>query len=117
MSECQLDALLLDPEHRRQKLPLPAREWLQTHIAECFAQLAVYAPGKEALLKAEGVTDTLQHVADKGLSSLAKDFASNALMALSDKQLNHDTEGQLHVMLSCEPSLSSLSASVLMAAS
>ena len=76
------------------------QSWLQTCHAECFAQLAVFPPGREALLRDPAVGEALQVVVDKGLCEQSRDFASAALMNLSDKELQLIAEGQLHVMFS-----------------
>ena len=44
---------------------------------------------------------TQKAVAEGGLSGEARKFAEAALLALSDKELHVDAEGQEHVMLSC----------------
>jgi hypothetical protein len=100
--EYLLDGLLLDPDHPRQSLKDEQKIWLTAMHAESFAQLAAFAPGREALLEDPDVKPALEEVRDKGLSEEAREFASAALLALSDKQLERVTEGQKHVMLSCE---------------
>ena len=95
-----VDALLLAPDHPRQKLPDEGKGWCQQTHAECFAQLAVFAPAREALLADASVVPALNAVAAAGLTSEAQQLAQAALAALSDKQLEA-TEGQKHVMLSC----------------
>jgi len=92
--------LLLDPDHPNAGLKADVREWLQTSTAECFAQLAVYPPGREALRRDPAVTKALEAVAETGLTPQAREFAQTALMTLSDKELQLCSEGQQHVMLS-----------------
>jgi hypothetical protein len=48
------------------------------------------------------VAEALQTVATEGLSSESRDFAKAALLAMSDEELHMRSEGQKHVMLSCE---------------
>ena len=92
--------MLLDPDHPQAGLKAELREWLQTTTAECFAQLAVYAPGCEALRRDPAVTKSLEAVAEAGLTPQSREFAQTALMSLSDKELQLSAEGQQHVMLS-----------------
>ena len=73
--------------------------------AEAIEQLAVYPPGREALLQEPSVMDALREVVDKGWTDEAKEYAAGALMALSDHQpdAEHAVDpGQRHVMMSCE---------------
>ena len=95
-----VDALLLDPEHPRAAMADELKTWCQEHHIECLAQLAVYEPAREALLKDPAVVPALQAVAEAGLSADARRFAHDALLALSDKKLEMVTEGQKHFMLS-----------------
>ena len=44
-----VDALLLDPSHPRTEMNEEDKIWCQTHHCECLAQLAVFAPAREAL--------------------------------------------------------------------
>ena len=80
-----VDGLLLDPDHKcaesKQKV------WLQNMHAECLAQLAVHDQGLEALLADPSVVPALQEVADKGLSEQSREYATQALMAMSDKAI------------------------------
>jgi predicted class III extradiol MEMO1 family dioxygenase len=97
-----VDALLLDPSHPRADMKPELKSWCQTHHTECLAQLAVYRPAQEALRQDASVIPALEAVAEGGLSAEARQFAEAALLALSDKELHVDAEGQKHVMLSCE---------------
>jgi hypothetical protein len=97
-----LDALLLDPDHPRSGLQEDLRVWLQSYHAQCFAQLATHEPSRHLLKEDPTVTAALQAVSEGGLSMEAQEHASAALLALSDKELQVITEGQKHVMLSCE---------------
>ena len=76
------------------------KTWCQQHHAECLAQLALFPPGREALLQNSSVSEALQAVAESGLSPESREFAQGALLALSDTELI-SKEGQKHVMLSC----------------
>ena len=72
--------------------------------AEAIEQLAVYPPGREALLQDPSVTDALQEVADKGWTDEAREHAAGALMALSDQQPAPDAVAdpdERHMMMSC----------------
>jgi hypothetical protein len=77
------------------------KNWCQQHHAECLAQLAVFAPARETLRADPSVIPALEAVAEGGLSGEARQYAEAALLALSDKELHIDAEGQKHVMLSC----------------
>ena len=95
-----IGGLLLDPHHPRADMADDVKVWLQNTHAECFAQLAVFGPGREALRQDSDVAEALHEVADKGLSEQSRELASQALMAMSDTELHVITEGQMHVMLS-----------------
>ena len=95
-----VDALLLDPEHPHADMKPELKTWCQQHHAECLAQLALFPPGREALLQNPSVSEALQAVAESGLSPESREFAQGALLALSDTELI-SKEGQKHVMLSC----------------
>ena len=77
------------------------KSWCQQHHAECLAQLAVFAPARETLRADPSVIPALEAVAEGGLTAEARKFAEAALLALSEKELHVDAEGQNHVMLSC----------------
>ena len=100
---CSVDALLLDPEHPHADMKPELKTWCQQHHAECLAQLALFPPGREALLQDPSVSEALQAVAEGGLSPESREFAQGALLALSDTELI-SKDGQKHVMLSCESS-------------
>ena len=103
-----VDALLLDPGHPRAKMREDLKAWCQTHHAEALAQLAMYEPSRKALLQdGSGVVAALDAVAKAGLSEHAREQAEAALTALrgvnkSAEVVNTASEGQKHVMLSCE---------------
>jgi hypothetical protein len=77
------------------------KAWCQHHHCEALAQLAVFAPAREALRRDASVVPALEAVAAAGLSAEIREVAAAALMALSDKELEIKVEGQKHVMLSC----------------
>ena len=103
-----VDALLLDPDHPRADMKPELKSWCQQHHAECLAQLAVFAPARETLRADPSVMPALEAVAEGGLTAEARQFAEAALLALSEKELHIDAEGQKHVMLSCACVLFSL---------
>ena len=96
-----VDALLLDADHPRADMKPELKCWCQMHHAECLAQLAVFAPARETLRADPSVIPALEAVAEGGLTAEARQFAEAALLALSEKELHVDAEGQKHVMLSC----------------
>ena len=103
-----IDGLLLDPGHPRAGLPEHAKAWLQTMHTECFAQLAVFPPGRDALLADPSVVKVLQVVAQGGISDEGRQHAQNALAALRVEEVeatrseggSEGCEGPKHVMLS-----------------
>ena len=95
-----VDALLLDPDHPRAGMKHELKAWCQEHHAECLAQLAVFQPAHEALRQDPSVVPALEAVAEAGLSAEARRFAQAALLALSDKEMHADAEGEKHIMLS-----------------
>ena len=97
-----VESLMLDPEHPRAGLAEDMKIWLQNTHAECLAQLAVYPPGREALLAEPAVCEALQAVVEQGMSEEGKELARNALLALSDVEMGggSDDEGQKHLMIS-----------------
>jgi hypothetical protein len=96
-----VDALLLEADHPRADMKSELKSWCQQHHAECLAQLAVFAPARETLRADPSVMPALEAVAEGGLTAEARKFAEAALLALSEKELHVDAEGQNHVMLSC----------------
>jgi hypothetical protein len=104
-----VDALLLDADHPRAGMKPELKSWCQQHHAECLAQLAAFEPARETLRAEPSVIPALEVVAEGGLSEEARKFAEAALLALSDKELHNDGEGQKHVMLSCACVLASCS--------
>ena len=78
------------------------KAWCQQHHCEALAQLAVHEGSRETLLRDGSVVPALESVAASGLTQAARELASAALTALSDKKLVMVAEGQKHIMLSCE---------------
>ena len=97
-----INGLFLGADHPRANLKDDIKLWNQTMHAECFAQLALFLPGRDAMRRDPSVAEALQTVATEGLSAESRDFAKAALMAMSDEELHMRTDGQKHVMLSCE---------------
>ena len=97
-----VDALLLDPEHPRAGMKEELKAWCQQHHCEALAQLAVHDGSREALLRDGSVVPALEAVMKDGLSEEARELAAAAVSALSERELVLATEGQKHVMLSCE---------------
>ena len=79
--------------------------FLQDMFAECLAQMALFPPGKEALLHNKSVLQVLHQLVEDGWSEKAKDSGRAALLALSDKEnhSNHDygPQDNKHIMMSC----------------
>jgi hypothetical protein len=107
-----VDSLLLDPEHPRRAQPDfdAVSPPVQRDFAEAIAQLAMFAPGREALLQDQTVTEALQQVAVEGLTEEARMHAQSALLAMSDAAAaatheaappQQDDDDQKHVMMSC----------------
>jgi hypothetical protein len=103
-----VDALLLDPEHPRAGMKEELKAWCQQHHCEALAQLAVHDGSREALLRDGSVVPALEAVMKDGLSEEARELAAAAVSALSERELVLATEGQKHVMLSCEFRASSM---------
>ena len=75
-------------------------------FAEAFHQLAVFAPGQQALLEDPAVEQALQQVAERGWSKEAQESARWALSALSGHKPATDevpvvhTDEEKHIMMS-----------------
>ena len=111
-----VDSLLLDPEHPRMEnntMMGETTDWegakgpVQRDFAETIAQLAMFSPGRDALLQDPSVAEALQRVAVEGWTEEARMHAESALLAMSDRQqpeaLAHDEQHELrqkHIMLS-----------------
>eukprot|EP01048_Picozoa_sp_COSAG05_P002803 COSAG05_NODE_122_length_17611_cov_47.044655_1_plen_598_part_00 len=109
-----VDSLLLDPEHPRMEntTMMGTTDWervkapVQRDFTEAIAQLAMFPPGREALLQDSTVAEALQQVAVVGWTTESQAFAQSALLALSGRQPDatqtiHD-HAQPHLMVSCE---------------
>ena len=100
-----VDSLLLDPEHPRMVASTfeSVKAAVQRDAAEALQQLAVYPPGREALLSDPTVAEALSQVADSGWTGEAQECARGALSAMSDRDAVAPVdENHLHVMISCE---------------
>ena len=102
-----ISGLLLEQDHPRLPLAEPTHQWCQTMHAECFMQLAVFPPGKAALLEHPEAIGALEALMEQGLTEDAKEFGRGSLFALRDTEQNRaDGDGgalnQQHVMLSCK---------------
>ena len=98
-----ISGLLLTEDHPRLPLAEPIHSWCQAMHAECLMQLAVFPPGKAALLQSPEAMERLEMLADVGLTNEAKDFARGALVALRDADQPHALGGNVmdeHIMLS-----------------
>ena len=96
-----INGLFLDPNHPRANLKDEIKLWNQETHVECLAQLALFPPGRDALLQNPAVSEALVAVVEQGMSGESRKFASAALLALSDKKLEMVAEGeQMHLMLS-----------------
>ena len=83
-----VDSLLVRSDHPWRSQPDFARiaPVVQRDFTEAFAQLAVYPPGREALLQDPNAVEALRQVAAVGLVEEARRHAESALAALSDHQ-------------------------------
>ena len=102
-----LDGLFLSPPtDSRTAGSVPTMMLLQTLFAECIAQLALFTPGKDALLQNGSVLKVLRLLVETGWSEEAKDSGRAALLALSDKETTagrviHSEQANKHIMMSC----------------
>ena len=72
-------------------------------FAEAIAQIAMYPPGRDALLQDPAVSEALHQVAAEGWEEEARQHAQAALAALSDRQpeqQGHPDPDHKHLMLS-----------------
>ena len=97
-----VEALLVDPAHPRQEQADAVKAGIQCDAAECFMQLAMFGPARDALKQDAEVLDSLRAVVDKGITEEAKKSAEGALMALDPKEGHREIDpDSLHVMMSC----------------
>ena len=106
-----ISALFLDPDHPRglrakeilheQALPTPleVQAVYQRNWTEVLEQLALFGPGKEALLGNDSVVPALEAVVELGMTEEAKEHARGALLALRGVA-EHEAVVPNHVMLS-----------------
>lgn len=88
-----LEALLLDPEHMRQTQSEDVKAAIQRDAAECFMQLALFAPGRDLLKQDTSVLEALHMLVDKAWTDEAKQCAKGALMALVPPQEHSPRSG------------------------
>ena len=97
-----VEALLVDPAHPRQEQADAVKAGIQCDAAECFMQLALFDPARDALKQDAEVLDSLRAVVEKGITEEAKKSAEGALMALDPKEGHREIDpDSLHVMMSC----------------
>ena len=101
----------MGPKAAPPQKPTPAamQAVYQRNYTETVCQLALFPPGREALLGQAAILKALEEVAARGLTPEAQEHAQGALMALRDKEMHaSDAEGPKHIMLSYQvcPSVS-----------
>jgi hypothetical protein len=84
-----VDGLLLHDEHPRNQAdqltgatPDAVKAEVQRNYAEALSQVAVYAPGRDALLKDPSIVKSLEQLVDQTMTDEARDFARATLVAL-----------------------------------
>jgi hypothetical protein len=108
-----ISGLFLDPDHphglRAKEVlqfeaaaptPLDIQAVYQQNYTEALEQLALFAPGKEALLRDEAAVAALETVVKQGMTDEAKEHARGALMALRGIDEDDDVAVPTHIMLS-----------------
>ena len=82
-------------------VPVEIQAIWQRNYAEALQQLALFPPGREAILQQPSIMKALEEVAERGMSPEAREHAEGALIALSDKEMQAvDGDGPKHIMLS-----------------
>ena len=77
------------------------QEIWQRNYAETMHQLALFSIGRDALREQALVLKALEEVAERGITSDAREHAQRALMALSDKEpVQHEEAIHKHIMIS-----------------
>lgn len=100
------EALLLDPEHVRNRGDFSQRQEvrgaIQRDAAECFMQLVLFDPSQDMLKQEPSVLDALRMLVDKALTEEARQYAEGALMILDPEAAAHDEVDvdTQHVMVS-----------------
>ena len=89
--------LFLEPDHPRADLKDEIKLWNQQTHTECLAQLALYPPGRDALLENPAVSEALMAVTETGMSEEACELAKAALKSLRGDELQGRTEGDKHM--------------------
>ena len=103
-----IDSLFLDPDHPRSQEPdfECVKGQVQLDFAEALHQVAVFEPGREALLQEPAVVPALEVVAQSGFTEEAKMSAQRTLAALNPAAVAaapHATDAP-HLMMSCTQS-------------
>jgi hypothetical protein len=94
-----VDNLFTNPENPRRAQPdfdvvAPP---VQQDFAEAIAQVAMFPPGRAALLQDPTVAEALQHVVAEGWTDEARLFAQSALAAMSGRQPDPHQAKQAHI--------------------
>ncbi len=92
-----ISGLFIDPGHPRADLKHEIKLWNQQTHAECLAQVALFPPGRDALLENPAVSEALVSVSERGLSEEACEFAKAALKSLRGDELQMRAEGEKHM--------------------
>jgi hypothetical protein len=103
-----IDSLFLDPAHPRRQEPdfERVKGAIQLDFAEALHQVAVFGPGRAALLQEPAVVPTLEEVARSGFTEEAKMSAQRTLATLNPAAVTaapHATDAP-HLMMSCTQS-------------
>ena len=97
-----LGGFLLD-DSQRPDTDVPVRSVVQRNHVEALQQMALFGPGKQALLQESAVLPALEAVVARGFSDEARECAHNAMFALSDTDGHtgpQQEQMQMHIMLS-----------------
>ena len=82
-------------------VPVEVQAVWQRRVTETLLQLALFPSGREALLQEAAVLQSLEEVAQRGMTAEAREHAEGTLMALSDKEMQPSgSDGPKHIMLS-----------------
>jgi hypothetical protein len=108
-----LSTLFLDPDHPKglrakevlqsesaTPTPIEVQQVFQKNYAEALHQIALWEPGREALVRDPSVTTSLEEVAKHGMTEEAKERARGALIALQGIAKHDDAIVPNHIMLS-----------------
>ena len=104
--------LFLDPDHPRglrakeilhdaaNPTPVHVQQYFQRNYTEALEQLALFGPGREALLRDEAAAVALEAVVEHGMTEEAKEHARGALIALRGVVEADEVSAPNHIMLS-----------------